>query len=329
MNFESLKSFPRGASQVMFQPNAATGVLFLAGILWNALAGGHTETAVGALVGLVVSTLAGCLLRLPADEGSIGLWGFNGILLGVAAMTFLGNTPLGWVALILFSALTTLVRTALNRVGSSHGINSLTFPFVLCCWIMLSASRLFAGLEDVALSHPMLPALHRSDLAATPPANVLEGARWVLRGVAQIMLCEHWVSGFMFVVGLLLSSPWAALWALVGSAVGTFGALVFGGSAVATQTGLYGYSSALTAIALGCTFYHPTWLSSLWALLGSVATLFIQAALNLFLEPWGLPALTAPFCLATWLFLLPRFRLDSRTLETDHSNWHTKTSHNH
>jgi urea transporter len=28
--------------------------------------------------------------------------------------------------------------------------------------------------------------------------------------------------------------------------------------------------------------------------------------MNTLLAPWGLPTLTAPFCIATWLFLLPR-----------------------
>ncbi len=75
--------------------------------------------------------------------------------------------------------------------------------------------------------------------------------------------------------------------------------------------GLYGFSPVLTAIALGCTFYKPSWKTALWALLGIIVTVFIQAGMNAFMLPFGIPALTAPFCIATWLFLLPQFQFKS------------------
>ena len=315
----------RGPAQVMFQPNATTGVLFIVGIFWGAIASGHIEVAIGALVGLIVSTITGYILRLPHEDGEIGLWGFNGILVGCAMMTFLGSSVLSWIALIICAAMTTWVRTALNNIGAAHKVNSFTFPFVLCTWIFLAASRLFAGLDEVALSHPMLPYAHFHGFVAMPPSSVWEGCEWVLRGVGQIMLIDSWVTGLFFVVGLLISSPWAALWALIGSAVGTYGALLYGASEMAVSSGLYGFSPALTAIALGCTFYTPSWRSALWAFIGAIGTFFVQAAINLFLEPLGLPALTAPFCLTTWLFLLPLFKFDKEKKENeDHTEWHKK-----
>ncbi len=321
----NIKSFPRGVAQVMFQPSAIGGVLMLAGIFWGSLASGHAEVAIGAVVGLMVSTLTGYILALPKDEGEIGLWGFNGILVGCALMTFLGSTPLSWAALVLCAAMTTWVREGLNKVGARHKVNSLTFPFVLCTWLFLAAARVLTGLDEVSLSHPMLPAIHHYDIAAAPPSSLLEGAKWVLRGIGQIMLQDSWEAGFLFVVGLLVSSPWAALWAIVGSAIGTYGALLYGASEVAVSSGLYGFSPALTAIALGSAFYPPSWRSALWALLGTITTLFAQAAINVFLLPLGLPALTTPFCITTWLFLLPLLRLDEgKKTEENHTSWHKK-----
>lgn len=315
----------RAPAQVMFQPSATGGVLILAGILWGAIAGGHAEVALGALIGALCSTLTGLLLGLPADEGEAGLWGFNGILVGCAFMTFLGSSPLSWAALIFAAAMTTWIRQGLDRVGSIHKVNSFTFPFVLCTWLFMAAARLLTGLDEVGLSHPMLPAYHLLESTAQPPATLLQALEWPLRGVAQIMLIDSWVTGLFFLVALALSNPWAALWAFMGSAVGTYGALLYGAGEGVVASGLYGFSPALTAIALGCTFYPPSWRSALWALLGATATLFAQAALNLLLEPFGLPALTAPFCITTWLFLLPRLNLEpSETKEPDHSTWHKK-----
>ncbi len=318
-----LKTLLRGPAQVMFQPNATTGVLFLAGIFWGAIASGHAEVAVGGLTGLVVATLTGYILRLPTDDGQMGLWGFNGTLVGCAMMTFLGSTPLSWMALVLSSAMTTWVREGLNRIGATHKVNSFTFPFVLCTWLFLAASRVLVGLDEVALSHPMLPAIHHYDLSASGPESLWEGVMWVLRGVGQIMLLGDWVTGLLFVVGLAIASPWAALWALIGSGIGTYGALLYGASEVAVESGLYGFSPALTAIALGCVFYRPSWRSALWAVVGTITTIFAQAAMNVLLYPLGLPALTAPFCLTTWLFLLPLLHIEGKE-EVDHTHWHKK-----
>lgn len=47
--------------------------------------------------------------------------------------------------------------------------------------------------------------------------------------------------------------------------------------------------------------------TTLWTIVGIIATVFIQAAMNAFFSPLGLPTLTGPFCVATWLFLFPDY----------------------
>ena len=47
-----------------------------------------------------------------------------------------------------------------------------------------------------------------------------------------------------------------------------------------------------------------------YAALGTVFTVVAQAALNVALTPLAIPALTAPFVLVAWLFLLPRHTLE-------------------
>ena len=84
--------------------------------------------------------------------------------------------------------------------------------------------------------------------------------------------------------------------------------------------GLYGFSPTLTAIALATVFYKPGPKSALWAVLGILVTVFVQAGMNVLTTPLGLATLTAPFCIVTWLFLLPLIRFDSER-KPDHSNW--------
>ena len=70
--------------------------------------------------------------------------------------------------------------------------------------------------------------------------------------------------------------------------------------------GLLGFSPVLTAVALGSVFGKPTPRGLAMAGFATVVTVIAQAGLNAGLAPFGLPALTMPFVLVTWLFLLAR-----------------------
>lgn len=314
-----LATLLRGAGQVMFQNNSWTGFFFLIGIFWGSYQEGLGLVAWGALLGLVVSTVTGYLLGLPDDEGTHGLWGFNGILVGCAFPTFLGSTVWMWLALVLCAALTTWVRAGFNRVMAPWKVNSFTFPFVFSTWIFLLAARAMHGLPPAHLSDPTLPAA----FTAAGPFGFVDWIVWWLKGVAQVFLINSWITGIFFLVGLAVSNLWAALWAAIGSAVALCIALVFGASGSDVSGGLYGFSAVLTAIALATVFYKPNLRSAVWALLGICVTVFIQAGMNMLLAPVGIATLTAPFCVATWLFLLPLIRFDE-TEQVDHTDWHHK-----
>lgn len=312
----------RGIGQVMFQRNGWTGLFFLCGIAWGAYNSGVIEVAWGALVGTFVATLTGYILGLERSDGDSGLWGFNGVLVGCAMMTFLESTPLTWVALIICSALTVWVRLALNNIMKGWRVNSFTFPFVTTTWIFLLASRALHGMPADALPSPHLPGYFDWSVSL----GVLDIVEYWLKGIAQVFLIDSWGTGILFLIGLAVSNIWAAIWAAIGSAVALGGAILFGAPAEMISEGLFGFSSVLTAIALGATFYPRSWRSALWAVTGVVICLFVQLATDLWLEPLGLPALTAPFCLTTWIFLLPLLRFDKEQNKIDHSEWHHKNN---
>jgi len=311
-----VKILLRGAGQVMFQNNVWTGLLFLIGIFWGAYAEKAGVVAWGALLAVTVSTLTGYLLELPAEEGEQGLWGFNGILVGCAFPTFLGNTVWMWLALVLCAALTTWVRTGFNHVTVRWKINSLTFPFVFCTWLFLLAARAMHGLPTAHMSDPSLP---EAFSAAVDPGFGHLIVYW-LKGIAQVFLIDSWVTGLLFLAGLFIANPRAALWAAIGSALALLTVMALQASGTEIARGLYGYSPVLTAIALATVFYEPNRRSGIWAVLGILVTVFVQAGMYVMLAPLGIAALTAPFCIATWLFLLPLIRFDD-TQRPDHSNW--------
>ena len=128
-----------------------------------------------------------------------------------------------------------------------------------------------------------------------------------LKGIAQVFLINNWVTGIFFLAGLAVSSWRAALWCAISSAVALLVIIAWQGPGADIAAGLYGFSAVLTGIALGATFCNYSWKAAIWAVLGVIATVFIQAAMNVFFAPIGLATLTGPFCIATWLFLLPAY----------------------
>ena len=85
---------------------------------------------------------------------------------------------------------------------------------------------------------------------------------------------------------------------------------LFGAESDLIIGGLLGFSPVLTAIALGTVFYQPSPRVAAYAALGTVFTVVAQAAFNVALTPFAIPALTAPFVLVSWIFLLPRQSFD-------------------
>ena len=275
------KNFPRtclrGIGQVMFQDNMWTGLLFLVGIIWGAYEEGQGVVAWGLIAGTIVSTLTGYILQLPDKNGANGLWGFNGCLVGAAFPTFMGDTVWMWIALILCSAFSTWVRTGMDNILDRWKMSSFTFPFVLSTYFFL----LDAGFGDLVV--------------------------YWLKGIAQIFLINSWVTGIFFLAGLAVSSVRAAVWAAISSALALLIVIVWKGPAHDIANGLYGFSAVLTGIALGATYCNNSWRTWIWTVLGVIMTVFIQAAMNAFFAPMGLPTLTGPFCVATWMFLFPKF----------------------
>lgn len=81
---EGLFIIARGIGQVMFQNNALSGLLMLAGIACNSWI-----LALLALAGNIVSTLTACLCKYSREDIRNGLYGFNGTLVGIAIGVFM------------------------------------------------------------------------------------------------------------------------------------------------------------------------------------------------------------------------------------------------
>jgi urea transporter len=297
----------RGVGQVMFQDNPLSGLLFLIAISWGSFAGGVPQVATGGLLALVAGTLTAYWLRVDRAALQAGLFGFNAYLTGLALPTFLAPSSLLWVYVAFGGAVSVVATLAFMNVFKSWGVAALTAPFVLVAWLMLLASNAFAGLEISAL--PISGLVSSIDPAAANPLRFGDFVQGVLQSISQVFLKGNGFSALLLILGLALNSVAAAVFAVLGAVVAVVTAHLLGAESELITGGLLGFSPLLTAIALGCVFHQPGPRTFVYALLGTVFTVIAQGAMNMALTPFGIPTLTGPFVLVTWLFLLPRLQL--------------------
>jgi urea transporter len=96
----------------------------------------------------------------------------------------------------------------------------------------------------------------------------------------------------------------AAVFAVVGSAVGMLTGLALGANGVAIYNGLWGFNSFDAALAVGGVFFVLTLRSGVLAVGCAVLAALLFGAIASLFTPWGLPALTLPFVFATLAFVL-------------------------
>lgn len=288
----------RGAGQVVFQDHPLTGLIILTALLW-----GSPLVGAGSVIGLSVATATAMALRVDGTEIRRGLYGYNGLLVGAGITTFLVMTPLTWLVLVLGAASSILVGAALTRILATWHLPPLTAPFVLTTILVLLCAYAFTGLPIAGMAPPAFPEAARASGAASLPDLVRLGQS-TLKGIGQIFLIGNAVTGALILVALAVSSLRVALLAVMGAATGLVVALVCGAPASMIEAGLYSFSPALTAIALGSVFVKPTGHAARVAFIAAVATVFVQAGMTVALAPLGVPPLTGPFVVATWCFLL-------------------------
>lgn len=294
----------RGVGQVMFQDNPLSGAFFLAAIAWGSLAAATPQTFIAGLVGLIVATFTGKCLRVDSKVLNAGLCGYNGILVGIALATFLAVGPLVWAYVVLGSAVSVIITLAISNAVQSSGLTALTFPFVLSTWILLLASYGFAGLKGAAL--PAASVVSSFQPYQVDPLNVFDLVQGVLQSISQVFLKGSGVAAALLLIGLAINSRPAAVFALGGAIIAVLTAHLLGAESELITGGLLGFSPVLTAILLGTVAYRPSLRVAAYAAVGVIFTVVAQAALNVALTPFAVPALTAPFVIVSWLFLLPR-----------------------
>ncbi|WP_033259000.1 MULTISPECIES: urea transporter [Kitasatospora] len=124
-----------------------------------------------------------------------------------------------------------------------------------------------------------------------------------LRGVGQVDLQPRLLTGAFILAGLWAAGWRVGLFATLGTLLSTAAAYAFGVDRDSIAQGLQGFSGCLTGIALvGSLGHHPA--TYVLTVVGCVLCTVLTAALGTLLAPYGLSALTAPFCVVSGVIVL-------------------------
>ncbi|WP_231292161.1 urea transporter [Edwardsiella ictaluri] len=255
----------------------------------------------GCLLVTAVATLTGYLIIRDRTSLRSGLCGYNGCLVGAALPVFLVPTPTLWCVLILSSALSVIVATSISECLKGLKIAALTGPFVVTTWVVLLASYNFPQLVHMGLPATFLPQQHTHLLTHSYYHTEWLGA---FNGVSEVFLFSNIVSGMLMCIGLACGSLWNVFYAVFSAVLSMLIALWLGGTLQGVDAGMFSFSAVLTGIALGATFSKPGMMSFCYTVIGVFFVVLMQGALNTALAPLGIPSLTMPFVLATWVLLL-------------------------
>lgn len=268
----------RGIGQVMFQNNALSGMLMLAGILISSW-----QMALLAVAGNAISTLTAKLSGYSSDDIANGLYGFNGTLTGIAVGVFMPLTPVTLLIMAAASCLSTWITRLFSRQTLLPGM---TAPFILAVWLMLGICHMVSPSILLASGTP----------AAEASTDILKAFSL---NIGQVMFQGNTVwTGLLFLVGILVNSRVSSLYTITGALLSLPPALIAGAEPSQINAGLTGYNAVLCAIALGGT----TWKSGMWACLAIALSVVIQlAGLSA-----GITTLTAPFVVSVWIVILLR-----------------------
>ncbi|KFV49600.1 Urea transporter 2, partial [Gavia stellata] len=288
----------RGISQVMFVNNPLSGLIVVTGFLvqnpWWTLTG---------CLGTVVSTLTALILGQDRSAIAAGLYGYNGVLVGLLMAVFSAKGDYHWWLLLpvaLVSMTCPVFTSALGSVFCKWDLPVFTLPFNLALTLYLAAS----GPHNL-----FFPTTVIQPATATPNITWTDAEMPMLLqaipvGVGQVYGCDNPWTGGIFLIALFISSPLICLHAAIGSAVGMLAALSLATPFSKIYSGLWGYNSSLSCVAIGGMFYAFTWQTHLLAIACALFSAYLGATVTNMLSVFGVPSGTWSFCLSALTFLL-------------------------
>lgn len=124
----------------------------------------------------------------------------------------------------------------------------------------------------------------------------------MMKGIGEVFVIDSLWTSLFTLIALFIAGWRFGLFAVAGTFVSWLTAYLMGVDVQSLNLGLYNYNAVLTGIAVGLVFNKKEKPTLFVAAIATMLTVPVTAAIELILEPAGLPSLTFPFILCTWLF---------------------------
>uniref|UniRef100_A0A8C7Y8X6 Urea transporter n=1 Tax=Oryzias sinensis TaxID=183150 RepID=A0A8C7Y8X6_9TELE len=288
----------RGVAQVMFVNNSLSGLLIVGGLFLQ-----NPWWALNGLLGTAISTVSAIALRQNRDAVSAGLHGYNGSLVGILMAVFSAKGdwyPWLFIPNVLLSMLCPVVSSALSAITSKWDVPIFTLPFnILICLHISATGAAHPFFPQVCCQFQEIPIINFSSIITFTTVFLS-----VPVGVGQVFGCDNPWTGGVILLALLLCSPTICFHAILGSIAGLCTGLALAAPPADVYSGLWGYNSVLSCIAIGGVFYALTWQTHILALTCAFFCAYVSSATSKLMSVLSLPACTWPFCLSTLIFLL-------------------------
>ncbi|MCJ8009769.1 urea transporter [Lederbergia wuyishanensis] len=284
----------KGISQVILIENALTGIIILIAISCSSIVLGII-TLLSSIIGTFIGKLGG------ASEAIIkqGLFGYNSVLTGIALTLFMSG-PFHWIISLIGAAIAAIVTAAMMHMMKSIDLPVLTAPFIILTWFILLVTY---KLKAINLSKELVPQdLSNWKLIIEGDINWVEGT---FSGIGQIFFLDNTLSGILLFIAVFLAGWRIGLIAVIGNVVALLVSYWLEGEHLLIYTGLYGYNAILASLAVGAFFTNnkPFGHLLLSSILAAILSVPLTASVTTWLLPYGLPALTMPFVISTWIVL--------------------------
>ncbi|KAG7191067.1 hypothetical protein KM043_007109 [Ampulex compressa] len=306
----------RGFGQVVFANNPISGLL-IAVALAAAAPGTLILGAATAFLGLLLSVL----MRDSRENIENGLTAFNPLLVGAVSFALVPKTYGTFDAFsLLLILLGTIFSVYLTRSLGSDNSPCTTWPFNLAEFAMLfvlftqdnavdktSATRLITAVANSTVNNATSDATDVLGFIVENATAVYIDWGMIFQGVvmsaSQVYAVENVIVGSVIYLAILIYSPISAGFAFVGALVGSLAGLEFGASYEEVYSGVWGFNSLLTAVALGGNLFVLNGQTAGATLVAIAYTSIVQYAVQFLFRKLQLPILTVPFILVTTLFV--------------------------
>lgn len=282
--FHSISTILKGFGQIMLQNNLWTGLLFIIGISL-----GSFTMGLAALIAVITGTLTAIILKYDQTSIADGIYGFSAGLVGVALLCFFQSSALIWMMVILGAALASIIQ----HIFISKHVPAFTFPFILVTWGVLAAIHYFPN--SIVLQ------------TGNTETDVHDYVALLARGFGQVIFQTNILSGILFMIGILIHRPLAALFSFISIALSGILAYSLKVPSADIYLGLLSYNAVLCAITFSGKQMEDIILASIAVVLSVLITLQMRLM--------NLPVLTFPFVLATWITLIIKNNLYSKKLK--------------